>query len=520
MSSTIATPSVAEIFADLEQGFSPGAAYGIVRDGVLAESGAFGHASLEHRVRNRPDTVFYIASTSKQFVAACVLCLEADGRLDLDADIRDHLPELTGWTQTIRVHHLLHHTSGIRDKYSLAAIGELSGEACTVDAPTLRLLAAQRTLNFEPGTRMMYSNSGYFLLAQIVERISGQGLREFAAARIFEPLGMTSTRFRPDAGEIIPDKASGYAKRADGWALAEYTWPSLGPGGVFTTIADLVRWDRALGGDHTLQPADLHERMLRTRPLAGGAENSYAAGLMHGKYRGATTVGHAGGVPGYSAEFIRFPELRTSFICLANSSAVGASARTYRLADVTLAEHLEPEARPESAERGSTLDPAYAGTYLGPDNDMLIDVEAGEEGLVLKAGGAVLPIQPLGQDRGKVAGREIRFAGGALEGLLDDARPSRRVAPSPDVDFAAYAGAYRSDELAETLRVEVEDGRLVMVRGTGVRRPLRSIGDGVFAYTLDAFGQALQIPVVFRDDHLALGMSRATDVRFKRVADP
>jgi CubicO group peptidase (beta-lactamase class C family) len=504
----------AAIFEDLD-GSTPGAAYAVVEDGEITHSGACGLASLEHEVANSLDTVFYIASTSKQFVAACILMLEAEGKVDLAADFRTYLPELSGWSETIRVHHLLHHTSGIRDKYALGALGELPEETYTTDGPTLDLLARQRTLNFAPGSRFMYSNSGYFLLARIVERTSGKGLREFAAERIFEPLGMTSTRFRPDAGEVIPRKASGYLRRQDGWRLAEYSWPSIGPGGVFTTIGDMVLWDRALNGRHHLQPGDLHDRMLVTRQLAGGAPNGYAAGLSHGTHRGAKTVGHDGGVTGYSAGYVRFPDLRASVICFANSSSIGASTRALRLAGAVLADRLDP-APAVAAATGAGLDAAYLGVYLSDDGSSLLRVENPDSGPVVVASGAALPLQAVARNRARLSmGLEIEFSSDGMALLGEPGRAYRRLEPQTGADLEPLAGTYVSDELGQTLEVRLDGTGLVIVRD-GRRLPLRQVAADLFTVRLGRFGQEFEVPARFADGALSLSMDRALDVRFLR----
>ena len=167
-----------EVLQEYNHSDSPGCSIGVFRDGELVFAKGYGMASLELRVPNSPHTVFYVGSVSKQFVAAAILLAARQGHLSLNDDIRDHIPEIPDYGETITIRHLIHHTSGLRDYLGLMYLGGYHFENVYTDDWIIELIARQKALNFQPGEQYLYSNSGYFLLAQIVERATGKSLRE------------------------------------------------------------------------------------------------------------------------------------------------------------------------------------------------------------------------------------------------------------------------------------------------------------------------------------------------------
>lgn len=208
-------PAVDAIFSVLDRG-GPGAAVGVIRGGEVVHRAGYGIAHLDHGIPITPETVFDIASISKQFGAMAALLLEAEGKLDFDADVRDHVPELPDFGPTITVRHLVHHTSGIRDWPHTLALGGVEMSDVISLEKILRMLFNQRDLNFPPGSEYAYSNTGYNLLALTVERASGMTFRAFTQKRIFEPLGMSHTHFLDSYTEAVPGRAESYAPSRGG----------------------------------------------------------------------------------------------------------------------------------------------------------------------------------------------------------------------------------------------------------------------------------------------------------------
>ena len=236
---------VDRLFAKWDKPDSPGAALGIVSEGELIYSRGYGVANLELGVPMDESSVFYMASESKQFTAACIALLAHDGKLSLDDDVRKHLPELPEYEQTVTIRHLVHHTSGIKDYLSLMITAGRNFGDLFSESQVVSLIASQTDLNHAPGADYLYTNSGYFLMGQIVQRVSGKSLREFADERIFKPLEMTRTVFHDDHLMVIPGRVTGYSR--DGGRFVRNSmlgFDAVGSGGLRSCVADLVKWDR------------------------------------------------------------------------------------------------------------------------------------------------------------------------------------------------------------------------------------------------------------------------------------
>lgn len=365
------TDRVDKLFARWDKPTTPGCALGIIRDGKLIYEKAYGMADLEQGSPIKPDTVFHIASISKQFTAFAILLLEKDGKLSLDDDIRKHLPEMHDFGKTITIRHLLLHTSGLRDQWSLLTLAGWRMDDVITDDDIFRLACRQRDLNFPPGDRHLYSNMGYTLAAIIVERVSGQPFREFSRKRIFEPLGMTKTRFPSDHEEIIPGRARSYQTSGHGtYKNSVLSYSNAGATSLLTTVADLAKWDQNFY-EPKVGDAKLIERFQEPGKLNNKRAISYALGLETGTYRGLKFVEHGGADAGYRCELFRFPSERFSVIILANSSDSSPRMMAQRVADVYLADKMKPapaksDSKSPAAERKEVpADPALFDAYAG-----------------------------------------------------------------------------------------------------------------------------------------------------------
>ena len=373
-----ARPAVERQVDQLFKGFDsakPGCAVGVYRAGEVLFSKGYGLADLRANAPITPYTVFNIASLSKQFTALAVALLARDGRLSLDAEVQDYLPELPRFESPITVRHLVHHTSGLRD---YGALKELAGwrlNESLSKSEVIDLLKRQRALNFDPGERYEYNNTNYVLLALIVERVSGQDFQEFAAVKIFQPLGMSSTVVRANPAGPIPKRAVNYSLRPDGTYEPNRVWDraySAGVSNVHTNIDDLSKWDR-----NFFHPTVGDEALIRTLyspgKLASGEYTTSAYGLGLARHRGMLTVSHSG-IGGGSFYFLRLPEQRLSVVTLCNRYGVGPGAPetwklTHAVADIFLAGASKKEAVAASAAVAPPVSvPAadlarYAGTY-------------------------------------------------------------------------------------------------------------------------------------------------------------
>ena len=396
-------PRVDAIFADL-RGDRPGAAVGVLFEGEIVHRAGYGLANLDHGIPITPATVFDIASISKQFGAMAALLLEAEGALDLNADVREYVPELPDFGAVITPRHLIHHTSGIRDWPHTMALGGIEFTDVISFEKILRMLHNQQAINFPPGSEYAYSNTGYNLLARVIEVQSGMTFREYTHSRIFAPLDMTRTHFSDDYTEVVPGRAESYApaQQADSTPPAFLRQPdqltALASSSLHTTIDDFVLWmqnyeSAAVGGDA------LVGTMLRRGVLTGGDTIGYAHGLSVGEHRGLPTFGHGGSWVGFRTNFTRFPEQNLSIAVFCNVSDCDPAGRARRVAEVYLGELMEPVPEPDeageqrpAAELGApesrperpALTPAqlreFTGAYRSPELDSTYEIEVDADG--------------------------------------------------------------------------------------------------------------------------------------------
>lgn len=331
---------VDELFAEWVKPDSPGCAIAIIQEGEIIYAHGYGMADLERDIAISPKSIFDIGSTSKQFTAMCIALLVHQEKLSLEDDVQDYITEIVKYEHPITIRHLVHHTSGIRDYLSLMELASMRLENEYPDEEVIGLISQQKELNFVPGEEYLYSNSGYLLLAEVVKRVSGHSLREFADEHIFNPLGMKNTHFHDDFTEIVKERAMGYSPNDQGgYRIDMSIFDVVGDGCVYTNVEDLFIWDNnfynnTLGG----YGQDLIEMVTTVGTLNNGEPLVYAFGLEVEEYKGLRIVHHSGSWMGYGAELIRFPEQRFSVICLSNSSSINPSRLTKQVADLYLHE--------------------------------------------------------------------------------------------------------------------------------------------------------------------------------------
>ena len=338
------TAQVDRIFREHDSTHSPGCAVAIVEDGRMVFARGYGLADLDHRVPLRPRSVFRIASVSKQFTAAAIRLLDREGALSLDDDIRTLLPELPDFGHRITIRDLIHHTSGLRDYLVLLTLMGRGFDDAITEADILALLSRQESLNFPPGERFLYTNTGYVLLAQIVERAAGEPLRRYARRSLFDPLGMYQTQFHDDVHAVVPERARGYAERGPREYVERVTRVSVvGDGGVFSSVEDLALWESAFvgpippRGDHRRDLVlFLREGMIAPGYTAGGQPVNYGFGIYHGRLGRFETLEHSGSFGGYETNVIRVPARRAAFIVFCNVSTADPIRLSREVAGVFL----------------------------------------------------------------------------------------------------------------------------------------------------------------------------------------
>jgi len=419
---------------------------------------------------------------SKQFTAASILMLAQEGKLSLDDQARKYVPELPDFGVLITLRHLLHHTSGLRDQWELLALaGWRYSLDLITDADVLAVLSRQKTLNFAPGAKFLYSNTGFTLLAQVVKHVSGQSLRTFTGNRLFLPLGMSHTHFRDDHTEIVKDIAYGYAYRDGAFGLSITNFDTVGATSLLTNVEDLALWDEnfytaRVGGDALIK------QLQEQGHLNDGTKLDYAAGLVIGKYRGLNIVDHAGADAGYRADLLRFPDQHFSVALLCNLASINPSTINLRIADVYLASAVSPTTAatipPLSPQPSSEELKQWMGVYVSPDDHdriMRVRLAAGNLQSGLDIDGRVLDLEATKGGRFryiKEPETELAFEPGengaptALTTYTDGKMqhhysrvPSYEPTPA---ELQEFAGVYRSDEVDMPYEVTLRDRKLLI----------------------------------------------------------
>jgi len=489
------TDAVDKLFSQWDKKYSPGCALAVVKDGKIIYKQGYGLANLELNIRVTPQSVFYIGSVSKQFVTMCITLLAKQKKLSLDDDIRKFVPELPDYGHPITVRHLIHHTSGLRDYLSLLGIAGIDYGTYHQD-DVVELIARQRELNFAPGEEYLYSNSGYFLLALIVERASGKGLREFAEENIFKPLGMKNSHFHDDYRMLIKNRASGYFPAENGrYRNFISTFDCVGSGGLFTSVEDLFLWDQNFY-HHKVGGKDLIDLMHTKGKLNSGEELDYAFALVIGKYKGLKTVSHGGALGGYRSALIRFPENNFSVICLSNLSSFNPIRLSRQVADIYLAdkfieEKAKPEAKPAEKVKFITLPKKKLqekkGAYIDPEDGAVIKLSLRGNTLILEMYGQRFSLAAISETEFKVlkapVDTVIKFekqkkGKPMLMHIFRDAEKSdtyesfKPAEPTPG-QLKEYTGDYYSDELQVTFRLALKEGNLHFIHKNAAESPLQ-----------------------------------------------
>jgi CubicO group peptidase (beta-lactamase class C family) len=446
---------------------TPGCAVGADVKGKSVVRASYGMADLEHDVPFTVETISSPGSVAKQFTAAAVLLLARDGKLSLDDPASKYLPELPSSAAAITIRQMLNHTAGLRDWGYLTAMAGIPRDryGATLDT-VLDILSRQRALDFTPGTRWSYSNSGYTLAAILVSRVSGMPFPEFTKRRIFDPLGMTSTSFRDDWTRIVKRRADGYTQRGDGFARQMSIENVYGNGGLLTTVDDLLKWNRNFDRPIVGDAAFVDALQARTRFTDGGT-HEYALGLYVDTYQGVREVDHSGGGLGYAGHLVRYPDQQVSVAVMCNLEGANVTAMAKSVARLFLT-GLRVTPEPTSTHT-LTDDEASRLTGLYRSREPV-----GSLTVVFAKGRLVVP-----RVAGLIPQSATRFVTSDSFTYEFDGRGGLRtidefgrvivydrveaVQPTP-AELREFAGRYISDEVNTTLQLLVEDGALVIRR--------------------------------------------------------
>lgn len=510
---------VDKVFAAYARQDVPGCTVGISEGGHLAYAKGYGMADLAWDIPITPDTVFDVASDAKQFTAFAIALLASRGKLSLEDDIRLHIPELRDFGQRVTLRHMLEHTSGLPDHVTLAGITGRRGGAKLTPELVLRLLSDVRELDFAPGTDWTYSNSNFFLLGLVVERVSGRPLGDFLQTEAFEPAGMARTLYQPDPQPSVRGRATPYVPFSGGFLIAPYPSSDGGGKGIQSTVKDMLGWAHALDGGK-LGGSKLADAMRTPRKLKTGERLTYGMGLDMWTYRGTPVILHGGVGTGYRSQTIRFPKFGTAISILCNRGDAQHDRLARAVADAWLGERLAAVASPRPFGPAHS---AAAGDYIN-EHGLVMELRvegdrASAEGLTSErliaadAGGFTF------ETGARPARIEMR-PGGELLYTPGQGRPAiyrrfEKAVPAP-AELALYAGRYHSPDYDVPLKARVEGGHLMLVAPDGLVHRLRPTTQGRFA-----IGRGTSVTFERGQDgavsRLILSTPRARRVLFQRA---
>lgn len=318
---------------DFDQPGSPGAAVMVVKEGKPVFAKGYGLADLEKKIPCATNTNFRLASVTKQFTAMSVLILAERGKLSLDDSIAKFFPEFPDYGKAITVRHVLTHSSGLPDYEDHIPPGT---SIPLSDRDVLFILRQRAKGDFPPGSQFHYSNSGYSLLALLVENVSGKTFPAFLKKNIFEPLGMTDTVAYVAGISIVPHRAYGYAKGKNGWDFSDQSLTSavLGDGGIYSSVTDLFKWDQALYTEKLVNRKMLADAFSVHSKKSDFDGSGYGYGWYVGRFRDTEHIWHYGSTCGFSTKIERFPGKKLSVIVLTNRRDANVSLIAEKLTEL------------------------------------------------------------------------------------------------------------------------------------------------------------------------------------------
>ena len=522
---------VDRIFARWNSSETPGCAVAVSRNGQVVLSRAYGMADLEHGIPNSPETVFEAGSVSKQFTAAAIVQLAQQRKLGLDDDVRKYIPELPDYVSKITLRHLMNHTSGLRDWGAIVDVaGWPRGTRLHTQAHVLGVVSRQKSLNFSPGSEYSYCNTGYNLLAMIVERVSGEAFANFTKRNIFDPLGMKHTGWRDDFSRIVPGRAIAYSRREGSYSMNMPFENVHGNGGLLTTVGDLLLWNENFIHGKVGGPS-LVEELQRRAVLTSGQTISYAEGLRVSIYKGIPEVSHSGSTAGYRAFLMRYPTQHLSVALLCNLATMNPDSLAHQTADIFLRDYIS-EKKPEVISLPLNALKAKAGLYRNPRLDTPLRLSL-RDGSLYVGRSELLPLSDtdflVGNGPNRILfstqgqGNRFSFSFATSEDTTQF-EPAEEVSPTV-AQLREFEGLYHSDEVEVTCSVLVQDGKLSLRRRPDTVRPLTSAYNDAFIApsVRTAFGESGEWVVRFRRDKdghvvsLSIALPRAYDLPFVRL---
>ncbi|HYE54039.1 MAG TPA: serine hydrolase domain-containing protein [Chitinophagaceae bacterium] len=356
---------------------TPGAAVVVVKDGKIVFKKGYGMADLDHNIPITTQTVFNIASVSKQFTAFAIYLLQDEGKISLEDDVRRYIPELPDYGAVIKIKHLLAHTSGLRDQWAMLSLAGWRMDDVVTTQQILKMAVRQKALNFVPGTMFGYNNTGYTLLAEIVQRVSGMSFAAYTREKIFRPLGMMRTQFCENHEEIVKDRALSYERVRDVYYHKPLNVSNAGPSNLLTTAEDLAKWalnfERPVVGHAKLiqafnEPSYYDNGQKVILRIIGADTIFHAKGQNISSHKGVPMMTHGGHAAAFRTFMGRFPGERLAIIALSNDEHNERLGARWQIAEFFIADKMQEE-KPSVPVPNTSAAPKPAQNFTTKLND-------------------------------------------------------------------------------------------------------------------------------------------------------
>lgn len=524
------------IFEKWSQSGTPGVAVAVIKDSEIVFKKGYGLANLEYDIPVTTQTVFHIASVSKQFTAFAALLLEKEGKLSMDDDIRAFIPEIPDFGKPISLRHLATHTSGLRDQWNLLALAGWRLDDVITREQLLKLISRQQDLNFEPGEEFLYCNTGFTLLAEVVARVSGQTFAEFCSEKIFQPLAMDHTLFYDDHEKIVPNRSYSYHSDSSGYKKSVLSYANVGATSLFTTVEDLSKWAMNFSNPKVGDQAII-EKMNTLAVLNNGETFGGAMGQFIGRYNGVNEISHGGADAGYRSFFARYPDQNISVAVFSNDASFASADLAHQVADVFL-EHVIPKEKVanQQIDSAETLDlhpelwTKHLGDYELKSGDILYISEENDKLFVQTPGEGTYPLTPISDTRFKLDEFNITLEfldeSNSLsqaikvyysENESDEGRRMELFDPK-SVILTDFVGTYYSDELSTAYQFQIIDGSLVATHSRHPDIYFTPIKANLFFGDTWFFGQAEFIRGNSGQiEEMKASSGRVKNIRFRRT---
>lgn len=512
----------------------PGVAIGLVQNNQLIYEKYFGMANLDYEIPIHKGTSFHVASVSKQFTAFAILLLEDEGKLSLADDIRIYLPEMHEFEPKITIAHLLNHTSGLKDKYNLLRLSGWTLDDVITNEQVLELIFNQKTLNFKPNEKHMYSNANYALLAEIVARVSKMSFAEFTHQRIFEPLQMEDSKFVDQQGQVVKNRSLSYIKVDSNYVEDLFNNFSVGATNLNTTITDVSKWainynTKKVGSE------TIFTKMQTLQHLNNGETYGYANGLFINTYKGLQRIEHSGQDASYQAYLARFPELDLSVIFTNINGEINGARMVYDIMDICLEQYVtdettkNPSVEKLTHQKSITKTTAelrrYEGHYWdeGDSYSREIKVENDTLRFITKNGNtALVPVDEHAFEMDIDDYVAISFTNNQMIITLDDGYQiyTEKYVPAHynATTLEEFTGRYYSSELNAYYSFYIEEDQLIAKHTRLGNFPLKAIKNDYFIGNKGSF---LKVVFVRNSSNEVIGFevssSRAKNVLFSKL---